>query len=102
MSAMVASTKSFRSGSLCLDLYPDSRGYVLFSLWKQDDQNPTVPRLSITRMTSEYLVDVLQVTIEACKWIEANCENVTHEGRHLYFAFKEQVDALVYAEEKNV
>lgn len=102
---MSHSTVTFRSGCLRLDLSPDSRDYVLFSLWKQapDSDDISSPRTSIQRLTCEYIVDVIHVTVQAAKWIEANCEEITYEGRHLYYKFRpEVIELLVEAEPKTI
>lgn len=78
---------SFQSSTLQLDLFPDSRGYVLFNLHNIDEQNKSKPLMK--NLTSEYLVDLVQVTDAAMRWITENCENITTEDRrHLYFKFR--------------
>ena len=95
------STVGFRCGVLQLDLTPDSRNYVLFSLWRinPDVKTEQPMRLSVQRLTCEYLTDLLTVSIEAVNWITANCIDIkADDGRHLYFQFKEEPDATVFVE----
>ena len=84
----------FQSSTVQIDLIPDSRGYVLFSMSKSGRENTSLPPPSLNELTCEYLVDVLDVTVRAMQWIIANCEDVTFEGRHLYYQFKEVPGAL--------
>ena len=86
----IPSTVHFQSSTLRIDLIPDSRGYVLFRLSKrdQDDTNSFSPLTSLDVLTCEYLVDLMDVNVQAVNWIVANCEEIKHEDRHLYFKFK--------------
>jgi len=87
------STVTFQCGCLKIDLTPDSRDYVLFSLWKQnEDKSFETIRYSLQRLTCEHLVDLIGVTVMAIKWIEANCTDIQYEGRHLYFQFPQEPD----------
>lgn len=101
---MPHSTVSFESGCLRLDLYPDSRGYVLFSMSKKPgigEHTASLPT-SIVRLTCEYLTDVIQVTVDAVRWIEKNCDQITCEGRHLYYKFREEPNATIQVEAEAV
>ena len=89
------STVVFQYGCLKIDLTPDSRDYVLFSLWKQNEMDAgyTSVRASLSRMTCEHLVDLIGVTVMAIRWIEQNCKDITTEdGRHLYYQFPKEVN----------
>ena len=87
--AQPAST--FRSAIFQIDLFPDSRGYVLFNLSCYDKESGRFHKgIELReRFTCEYLADLITVCVEAIKWIEEHCEHVSHEGQHLYFKFKE-------------
>jgi hypothetical protein len=80
-------TVAFYSGPLAVGLSPDSRGYVLFTLAVTDRQG-NWQKTSIERLTCEHLVDLVEVTVEAMRWIAANCEEIKYEKRHLYFQFR--------------
>jgi hypothetical protein len=88
------STVTFQCGYLKIDLTPDSRDYVLFSLWKQnEDKSFETIRYSLQRLTCEHLVDLIGVTVMAIRWIEQNCKDITTEdGRHLYFQFPKEIN----------
>lgn len=78
----------FESSILRLALFPDSRGYVQFALYVKGNTD-WQPLETGNALTSEYLTDLLEVTIGAMAWIVQNCTNIKAEdGRHLYFAFK--------------
>ena len=87
----IPSTRVFRSGCLQLTLSPDSRGYVLFSLVKlnQDTLNTSFRIGPIETITCEYLIDLAFITNEAAKWIMANCDEILYESRHMYYRFRE-------------
>ena len=71
---------SFISSIVQLDLVPDSRGYVLFSLSNHDNAE---------NLTCEYLVDLIEVTAAAMRWIVENCDEHKDGDRHLYYQFRE-------------
>jgi hypothetical protein len=81
---------SFRSSALSLELSPDTRGYVLFTLktanLKGEFDQPDSPEV----LTCEYLVDLLNVTVAAMQWIETNCDHITEADTHLYYKFRDE------------
>ena len=91
---MPQSSIFFQSACLRIDLVPDSRGYVLFKLSKQDPNNTGkfTPLYHTDALTCEYLVDLIATAVDAAKWISVNCEEIKEDNRHLYFKFKEALD----------
>lgn len=79
----------FSSGIFSIELVPDSRGYVLFKLFKRGERDPEVLEHLSVPLTCEYLADMIEVCVLAIKWIDANCEQIVVDGRHLYYKFKE-------------
>ena len=91
---MSRSMAHFQSSIVRIDLTPDSRGYVLFNVSRQDrdDTNLFHPLTSLDVLTCEYIADLAIVSMHAMDWIDRNCEEITHEKRHLYYKFKELPD----------
>jgi hypothetical protein len=76
-----------KAGGIAIALFPDSRNYAQFSILVQKDEM-YLP-ISAQDFCVEYLPDLFNATVATMKWLSANCDEVAHEGRHLYFAFKE-------------
>ena len=79
---------TFESSIIRLNLTADLRGYVLFDLQVADDSGKWTGANTPDNLACEYLVDLLNLTIAAMRWIDANCEDITHEGTHLYYRFR--------------
>jgi hypothetical protein len=95
---MSQSIVAFQSSILRLALSPDSRGYVLFSLWILHPESADLwtPLTSQDVLTCEYLTDLITVAVEAAKWITVNCIDIkSDEGRHIYYQFKELPDVRI-------
>ncbi len=77
----------FESAILSLGLFPDSRGMCQFHL--EEKEGLKYHPISSTRpLTCEYLTDLHYLTILAVQWVLNNCEDVQHEGRHVYWKFR--------------
>ncbi len=74
----------FESSLIRAELFPDSRGNVLFSLTRLDRDDG---KLDI--LTCEYLSDLAVVSLKAMQWIDLHCEEIKYGDRHLYYKFKE-------------
>lgn len=82
----------FVSGVLGLGLTPDSRGYVQFILLGKDPSGRDQGWKSISECgpyTCEYLTDLIDLNVQAMKWISVNCEEICNDKQHLYFKFKD-------------
>lgn len=95
MNALSMTVIGFQCGIFRANLCPDSRGYVLFHLEQQNsqDQNLWAPLSFQGALTCEHLTDLFNVVLAAMQWISQYCDEITEEGQHLYFKFREEKDA---------
>lgn len=81
---------TFQSSIVRIQLHADSRGNVLFSLWRLTDSSMDnwVPLLPEQPLACEYLPDLHAASEVAMLWIHNNCDEIVEDGTHLYYRFR--------------
>lgn len=87
----VTPVAEFISSIIRLQIYPDSRDYVTFGMQYRDERGNWQPLTASSALACEYLTDVITVSVACAQWIPANCSELLHEGRHLYYRFRRVV-----------